>query len=156
MAAAKTAILRLETVKRENVEHAASAKETNANQWIVVNVEFAKKILVLTPVNFAQSALSAKMKNAKLQLNVALKTLAVPVKTALMEHVLLLTVEGVVLATMSPMSVKRMNLNASHTVECQMARHVLVTLERLALSVSLFVRKMTKPAAVWMMTVNVR
>ena len=153
---AKTATLRMDTVKIETVEYVAPVKKMNAALRIVENVEFAKRMPALTAANFALFALNARMKNASPRLNVALKTLVGPVKTVLTAHVLLLTVEDVVHATMPPMSVKQMNPNARQTVEFRAVRHVLVTLERLALNVSMSVLTMTKAAAVLMTTANAR
>ena len=89
METAKTATLTLDSVKRETAEAVTAVilKLMNVNEWIVVNVEFVKKMFVLTSTNFVPRALNVRIKSVSLQLNAAMKSLVVPVRIAKMEPV---------------------------------------------------------------------
>ena len=95
---AKTATFTLGTVRIEIAEFVVHVKKINVDKRNVANVEFARKISVLTAMNFAPFALNVRMKNASLQLNAVMKSLVVPVRIVKMELVWIETVGFVVIA----------------------------------------------------------
>ena len=96
----KTATLRLDTVRIENVEPAILViqKLMNVNQRIVENVEFVRKMCVLTAPNFVLFVLNVMTRNVNTQLNAVPRSLVVPARIAKMEHVWTETVDFAAIA----------------------------------------------------------
>ena len=95
----KTATLRLDIARTENVEFATAViqKLMNVNQRIVENVEFVRKMCVLTAANFVLFVQNVRMRNVNAQLNAVPRSLVVPARIAKMELVWTETVELAVL-----------------------------------------------------------
>ena len=62
-------------------------KMMNVNQRIVENVEFVRKMYVLTAANFVLFVLNVRTRNVNTQLNAVPRSLVVPVRIAKMELV---------------------------------------------------------------------
>ena len=96
----KTATLRLDIARTENVEFATAViqKLMNVNQRIVENVEFVRKMCVLTAANFVLFVQNVRMRNVNAQLNAVPRSLVVPARIAKMELVWTETVDFAAIA----------------------------------------------------------